>query len=307
MLFISLTSGQHEGKCQINGKQADFRVGDGTIRFRHAETESWEVRRIHQMTDGGDGLTHFICSDCGEFDDQPDLILAKDVALPVLSAMRRESQSTLSHLPLHKELVAEAVHQSVCEVTGTDGCRMCLYYAIAGSSLLTRLTGRLHVPQAGSLRFKVEPPYGWIEIDIQHWGDPLTSMEIGEFHVWIADVSSDDCANVTVIDLSTRHLKRLAEETESGEALTWKRPNPPEFVWAKSFKMPDWFSLQPDATATQCIWETFSATRDDWSPLLRLAGVKYELLTELDKKRQVNAFRRDKKNAACIRRHKPHR
>ena len=46
--------------------------------------------------------------------------------------------------------IAEALHQAVCEVTGTDGFLQCVDYAWSGAYIAGIITGRPHHMQAGS-------------------------------------------------------------------------------------------------------------------------------------------------------------
>ena len=312
MLFISLPRGQNEGDCTINGAQVRYRIEGQTLAFRHDETEAWDVRRILDAFENDGGLTSFICSDGDDTDEEtnPEIITPRSLisgfAPPVKSAVLAPNVK-VCRLPVHKEFVAEAVHQAVCEYTGTDGCQRCMYYALTGSWLLSQITGRSHMPQVGSLRFLAEPPDGWIEIDIKRSGDTINSVYDGQFHAWIATCSTGSPKDPTFIDLTTRHFKKLSEKEMDGETLTWSRPDPPTFLWAAIRDLPDWICLQADEDATKFVWKAFTEAKEEWRSLMKIAFAKYQQLLERDSANARRTARRSTKKAERRRRRKSRR
>lgn len=143
--------------------------------------------------------------------------------------------------------VAEAVHRAVCRFSEGDGIGQCQLYAVAGSALLTHLTKRLFMPQAGVIHVLAEEPDGWLAADPREWGSPEVALSVGEFHCWIADVTGREPGighASTLIDLSSRHYQSLGDHC-LGERLTWTRPDPPTFVWIDDGHLPDWLRLIP--------------------------------------------------------------
>lgn len=180
--------------------------------------------------------------------------------------------------------VAEAVHWAVCEFTQGDGFGRCMFYSFAGSVLLSRLTGRPFLPQAGSLWVLAEPPNVWLEFDVRHGDDVWASMERGEYHCWIAEATSDAGgfqSAKSLIDLSSRHFKAFAERCDWGEPVSWLRPDPPSYVWLTGGLLPDWVCYKPvEAAMTVMLREFVGGDRLNWSRLAGLAIDRYERLLE---------------------------
>lgn len=202
---------------------------------------------------------------------------------------------------LFKNRVAEAVHRAVCEFTGTDGCRMCMYYAFAGSALLSRLRKRLFIPQAGSLFVQTsEPNDPGLAIKIDFDGDSASGLRRGEFHCWIAmpetsKLGMSRCS--TLIDFSSRHFKTLAENAVAGEQCQWTRPAPPPFVWIENGILPTWLQLKPDETATSSVLTELTSSFDSWRPLAEMSYRNYDRIIERSKRNDSDAKRRKLRKA----------
>lgn len=159
-----------------------------------------------------------------------------------------------------KSRIAEAVHEAVCQVSQTDGCGRCLYYALAGAMLLNRVTKRLFVPQVGGLSIQTSPPDGWYGVDMSAQGDPIQSFYDGDFHCWIAEVpeggtepgSRQRCK--ALIDLSSRHYDRLFDFIMP--PIEWKREPPPAYLWLDDGIMPDWVRMWPEAEPMSVLFDT---------------------------------------------------
>jgi hypothetical protein len=80
---------------------------------------------------------------------------------------------------LHRK-VSRAVHEAVCEVSGTDGFRMCRSYAVTCWLLLQSLGYRNGAPQAGMLALLGDPadPTGWFAMG------PGQNPAGNELHCW---------------------------------------------------------------------------------------------------------------------------
>jgi hypothetical protein len=91
----------------------------------------------------------------------------------------RQRRFDRRHIHLDQERLASAVHEAVCDYHLDDGFGHCADYAFAGAVLLSALTKKCYVPQAGSL---------WVSHDP---GDPTLCIAMqadnggiyaGEFH-----------------------------------------------------------------------------------------------------------------------------
>lgn len=179
--------------------------------------------------------------------------------------------------PEFKSRIAEAVHRAVCEVTGTDGCGQCLYYALGGALLLNKVTNRLFVPQIGGLLLLTSPPDRWHGVDMSAEGDPMKSFHNSDFHCWISEANSkrlrlgnqpQKCR--AMIDLSSRHyhqlLKRVIPDIE------WNREPPPSYLWSDGRALPDWIRIWPEAEPMSIFYDPFVV-----DPVIRkdLLGIAY--------------------------------
>jgi len=158
-------------------------------------------------------------------------------------AARREDRQARQDgaLPggVRKARFAEAVHQAVCEVTGSDGFGHCALYARAGAVAAAMVTGRDdYVVNAGRLTAGTgarDPDDGDTELCLGM--DPALSGYSGrEFHAWILRrpaaapsgvLLQADPDTVEVADLSMRHYKAMAEAI----GLPWQREPLPGWYW----------------------------------------------------------------------------
>ena len=184
--------------------------------------------------------------------------------------------------PSVRRRIAEAVHRAVCEFSGTDGCGLCMLYAIAGAGLLGRVFGSTLHPQAGSLSVLADPPDRWMTMDASNFAN-------GEFHCWLGRPSGGGGAEL--IDFAARHYRAYCERLldvsgfqaiepgiyvrrdEPAEGLfrpTWNREAPPDYVWAEGL-LPEWLRLVPDHEATEAVWANMLGHLDEYEGLVRLA------------------------------------
>src|SRR4051794_32826876 len=71
--------------------------------------------------------------------------------------------------PWVRGLIAESVHRTLCDFSGSDGCGHCMLYAVAGMAILGQVFDRKIYPQAGSLGVLVEPPDRWLVMDAENF------------------------------------------------------------------------------------------------------------------------------------------
>jgi hypothetical protein len=154
-----------------------------------------------------------------------------------------------------KTKIADTVHEVVCEAAGTDGVGCCHLYAVVGAGVLSGLTRRLHLPQAGTLQLRCDPASEWL-----FTMDGTRGIEGpgAEGHCWVVEVPRHAKAGrhrvspggVTRIDLSARHYRALLrpEFTASGSLPEWRIEDPPAYVWTD--RPPDWLFLGATEVAT---------------------------------------------------------
>ena len=174
--------------------------------------------------------------------------------------------------------VADAVHRAVCRFTGSDGYGKCHLYSLAGSVLLSSLTNRLYLPQAGSILICVDPPDRWVGIEIDRCCDSLTGLANGQYHCWIADATN--CAPgvsiaTTLIDLSSRHYKAMA-----ATGRIWQSPDPPIPLWIDDGLLPSWLQLKPDTAASEAVIRDLTDDTEIYAPLICEAQRQYRKLAE---------------------------
>jgi hypothetical protein len=197
---------------------------------------------------------------------------------------RRQAQRQARPV-LPKDRIARIVHQAVCAFAQDDGFGHCAHYAVAGSKLVSMLSGKLYIPQAGDLEICCDGEEG-ILMDATQGG-----IRSGEFHSWIVGPVKLGGAEkrpmapgMEVIDFSSRHYRRYVEEqpriSESmvlpggivnvldtaTPSLTWRLPDPPEYIWAQRKNLPKWLRVSANKEAT----ELLIASLDDLKPLMRL-------------------------------------
>jgi hypothetical protein len=195
--------------------------------------------------------------------------------------------------------VAEAVHQTVCDETGSDGFGHCMLYAIVGAFTARHVFGHDYLPQAGSLLLQHDPadPDCWVTFDAR--GNGIVS---GEFHAWfgrVAPKSTGMALPLEIADLCSRHYPKLVElppilhrETQirgdlaatvvvpSGVCHSWKRPEPcPPYVWTDGCRQLDWVNLVSDEAACQFLWEKLRDKLDSYKRLVAEACNRYRQAT----------------------------
>lgn len=134
--------------------------------------------------------------------------------------------------------IAGAVHEAVCEVTGTDGFQRCLEYAWSGAVIAQTVTGKPHTWQAGSAAvFIADDDDGGAPYYLGLGpGDGYTGASNGDLHCWFGEVPAGARAGETlelkpgelvVADLSLRHFRTNAEKL----GLPWNRDPLPDYCW----------------------------------------------------------------------------
>jgi len=199
--------------------------------------------------------------------------------------------------------VAEAVHRAVCKITSSDGFAKCHLYSLAGVGLLSRLTNRYYVPQAGSILISAGEPDRWVGIDISLSGDSLVGLSDGDYHCWIADAT--DCSvgcdiTPTLIDLSSRHYHRMVALRQGKADAVIRQLSQleqmPYPLWTDCGFLPTWLKLIPDAAATDAVYGDLTDRIGTYGPLLCEAERQYRDLFEREKLRlQSRALRRSRK------------
>ena len=91
----------------------------------------------------------------------------------------RQQRQRVSGESLPKVHIASVVHEAVCDISGDDGFGHCTHYAVAGAKLLSLLTRKLYMPQAGDLQVFCDGDRGMM-MDAS-----LGGFGTGEFHTWI--------------------------------------------------------------------------------------------------------------------------
>lgn len=135
-----------------------------------------------------------------------------------------------------------------------------MVYSVVGAGVLTHLTGRMYLPQAGSLTLACDPESEW-----SFMMDGSSGLApSGEFHCWAVEVPDgvtgpEDtlhvcrAGSVTFIDLSARHYRTMVARSTllSGQAVEWKVEAPPAFVW--DTRLPPWLSLRAEPKTTRML------------------------------------------------------
>lgn len=193
---------------------------------------------------------------------------------------RLSERQRKQHMP--KNVIASVVHDAVCEFFGDDGCGHCAHYAVAGSKLVSSLSGQLYLPQAGDLWVMCDGDAGMM-MDASQGG-----VRTGEFHAWIIGPCKVGTgqpgglrpfeAGITIIDFSARHLNKLVERLgyidtcEPGASKPlWQLPPPPTFIWCEIDGLPDWFRVSSNAESTTALLDHLN----EFEPLMRLVMEKW--------------------------------
>jgi hypothetical protein len=201
-------------------------------------------------------------------------------------------------VPKMRAAIAEAVHQTVCEETNSDGCGHCMLYAIVGAFLSSRVFGGRYWPQAGTLQVQHDPedPNHWMIFDARDNG-----VDGGEFHSWFARETTGARGRslpAEIVDLSSRHYPALVclpaisdrQTTIAGDLAltvvtldhkrrTWKRKEPcPPYLWIDGNRQLNWVQLIADEAATHYQWDKVGRHQDFYKRLLEQAWKKYQEL-----------------------------
>jgi hypothetical protein len=162
-----------------------------------------------------------------------------------LAGLPSRAQMERGELPEHtRPAIAGAVHQAVCEVTGTDGAKHCAAYAMAGHLIANVIAGRrdAYVFQAGRVHvFTGNVDEDGAELALEM--DPAkTGYSDLEFHDWFTrvpagvprsgtwtSISGAESESVELVDLSLRHFPQLVAEA----GLPWNRLDLPPFLWGR--------------------------------------------------------------------------
>ena len=181
-------------------------------------------------------------------------------------------------LAVKRRTISQAVHQTVCEITQSDGTGKCMLYAVIGASLASCVLDESYLPQAGSLIIQCGPESKdcW-GIEPQHHENAFLS---GEFHCWFGRATGrpGECVEATeLVDLSARHYRKSHANFQFvGEANPpeWKLPDPPDFIWTNSI-LPEWLMLIPEQKLTTQLLQHIVDKEFSWKAVNKLAADKY--------------------------------
>lgn len=196
---------------------------------------------------------------------------------------------------LPKDQIAGVVHEAVCEFSGDDGFGHCAHYAVAGAKLLSVLTRKLYLPQAGDLSVFDDGDFGMM-MDANEGG-----VRTGEFHSWITGPfilgsgQPGGCkpmsGDTLIIDLSSRHFRKWAETRPvfaDGRKIEWRLPDPPEYIWSEIRNTPPWFRVSANAEATNHLLDNLdgfslvmSLVMEKWRHRIQRSGVLVETSKEM--------------------------
>lgn len=134
---------------------------------------------------------------------------------------------------LSRARIAEAVHQAVGDTTGGDGYGMCHLYARAGALVVSLITGRPYMWQAGELLVGTGDANEDGELHFQY--KPAASGYNGlEFHCWITERPEGEPGaavtggpEVEYADFALRHVMRAVELS----GMPWRREQLPASYW----------------------------------------------------------------------------
>ena len=152
----------------------------------------------------------------------------------IYEARRAAQATTKSDLDQSfKARIADAVHNAVCEFTGTDGVGQCDLYVSTGWYLLRKHTNLWVMPQAGTIGILADPPDVWYVMDGRNYQN-------GEIHCWLTahhtrPPEGDYHGEFTFIDFSSRHyasyLGRMGMvENDIDRPIRWNTTFP-DFLW----------------------------------------------------------------------------
>lgn len=204
---------------------------------------------------------------------------------------------------MNKQLISDYIHESVCEFTGTNGMGRCHWYACGVSILLTKITGKMYIPQGGTIKWFPDPDdcNKGVCMDAE-----LGGIETGEWHSWCVGPIPKQRGIVTnheadYIDLTARHYQQYVENIntigDKTELPKWGLGKIPDYIWSRGEDIPEWLQLIPDEKTVDAMFEILKELemREFGNYLIRY--VPAELLIETPKKSpKQRAEERRKKN-----------
>lgn len=194
------------------------------------------------------------------------------------------------------DIVAEVVHQAVCEHTESDGYGHCLQYAVAGSLACSWATGGRYIPQIGSadIVFHPGPPMRRSMFINAETIDGRDGLSRGEFHAWIVRPGITDPETGIGqadewVDFSSRHFSRMVAEmpqrpdvveVAGGYAMIRNRvPEPwvgeivPDYLWTLGGLPPvRWAYFEPLADCLRAFERAFTEDDDSFQALAKLTA-----------------------------------
>ena len=145
------------------------------------------------------------------------------------SALRTAPRSTATPRPTVQARIADAVHHTVCDVTGADGVGQCTLYAAIGNALMNAvLADGNYALQAGSMSVRLNRAGDRLSFDTDA---AACEGRVGlEFHAWIAAPRGDDAE---IVDLTARHWPTWAARA----GFAWDLPHPGAYLWMRTSKL----------------------------------------------------------------------
>ena len=180
-----------------------------------------------------------------------------------------------------RAMIAEVVHDAVCDFSQSDGFALCQLYTVAGYALLSRIDGPQWVMQAGSAWLLADPPDGWWHYD----ATTPYALERGEFHCWLAKAGATKGGPpAEFVDFSARHFHRIVDEMVANGAINGggTRPwtlttEPPPFIWTEGTQSA-WVRWDPHPDMCRALWTTVLERMEQYGPLMRLVFERYRAL-----------------------------
>jgi hypothetical protein len=205
---------------------------------------------------------------------------------PSQRGLRSHRKPTRAPDRLRPELIAEAVHRTVCSFDWANGGRgdgfgHCQLYASIGFAMIAPYFKPGDVSMnAGSLTLTPDPerPADVFRIDASGGG-----ILRGEFH---AIVVLRQPSGLVGIDLAARHYRRYVEEMpgyldqDGLGRLRWKRPDPPPYLWDPLERWPSWATFRADQQSTAALFDAMKGLFDSHAPLRAAAREEYRVLSQ---------------------------
>jgi hypothetical protein len=219
----------------------------------------------------------------------PTIQPALEVGLfPSMSTQMQISvQAPRAILPQESEraLINQAIHEAVCEATTratneeSDGFGQCAAYAMVTMLVMSELTGRRYLLQAGNLHLELSEEYrhrhplgathlSMISDPLLEGGPSRALLPFPEFHAWVGAIHltpeeqqrytdhAERLPAYEVIDLSARHYLRHVRALDPD----WREPQ--DFthhpLWTTADQLPSWLLLEPIEQTTRDVAEVMS-------------------------------------------------